>query len=107
MKVIPTKMKYTRLPPARFFCNEMENKEEANVGAIVRMPEPSICRIPLAVPRGPPSGTLLTNKSWIEAVNETFSIQFLHPFLDKNKRKVPHHMPWKSSSGSKAVSTCT
>lgn len=61
--VMPRRMMYTKLPFTRFFWREMENKEEANVGAIVRIPDPSICRIPLAVPRGPPSGKLLINKS--------------------------------------------
>jgi hypothetical protein len=43
---------YTKfLPKGSCPCKDMENNEEANVGATVRVMDPTICTIPLIDPR--------------------------------------------------------
>ncbi len=64
--VIPIQTKYTRFPPRRSRWRESAKSDVASVGAIVRVPEPAICDSPLAVPIGPPGGTLSTTMIWIE-----------------------------------------
>lgn len=58
-RVTPSRKKYTKFPPARLRCNDIENKEEATLGAIARMPDATICPIPFVAPK-PASGAFWT-----------------------------------------------
>jgi len=59
----PVRIKNTKFPPAMFRAIDKAKSEEAKVGAMVRIPEASICATPLVVPSGPPSGMHCTRST--------------------------------------------
>jgi len=67
-KIIPKKTMNTRLPPAIFCSSEMENNEEAMVGATHLIPDDIVCPIPFVEPNEAFEGQFSTMRTCIDPV---------------------------------------
>jgi len=63
---------YTKYPPRTCDLMENENKEEANVGANVRIAQPAICKKPLMEPINC-FGAVSATTTWREAADYVVS----------------------------------
>ena len=65
-KINPKKTMNTRLPPAIFCSSEMENNEEAMVGATHLIPDDIVCPIPFVEPNEAFEGQFSTMRTCMD-----------------------------------------
>lgn len=65
--LIPRRIRKTILPPARWLWRETENREDATLGAMARVIQPTACAIPLMAPREARFGVLSRSNTNIDA----------------------------------------